>query len=500
MSLLTFSGFEANGFAGLLKDTYVASAFGLAASAISSCQTAQSPNSLKATVPTSLPVLSAQLESLAVEPKVVKIGLVPNIEVARCMANFIAQLKEKPFIVLDPVDTSSSDGTAFSQESLATRIAPLLPHVSLLTPNSIELQQLISQNVLMQSEGGFIAPYPNLDILVKGGHQKTPEQTITDKLFNSEGKPLAAWQQTRVNGSARGTGCFLSTAIASCVALGYSIFDAITLANASLNKSLRTQQTCHGIPKATKYFPKVVRPNVVSENSTSFAELGRRIGLYPVVDSAKWIERLAQTGITTIQLRLKNKTEVELKNEISRAIAIAKQHHLQLFINDYWQLAIELGAYGVHLGQEDLESADLKAIQEAGSRLGISTHGDFEFILAQQLKPSYLAVGAIYPTKTKDMTGQIQGTERLKRFVKRAGSTPVVAIGGINNETLNDVLCTGVDMVAVVSAVTKAKNPIDAATVMNEQVVRQSAYKTHAPSLLSEPQGVKVMNCYGFDA
>ena len=129
-----------------------------------------------------------------------------------------------------------------------------------------------------------------------------------------------------------------------------------------------------------------------------------------------------------------------------------------MFINDYWQLAIKHGAYGVHIGQEDLQDADIATIQQAGLRLGISTHGCYEFLLAQQLKPSYLAVGAIFPTKTKNMTGQIQGVKNLKQILELATNIPVVAIGGITQQRAEQVWQTGVDSIAVVTAITESEN------------------------------------------
>ncbi|MFT6692802.1 MAG: hydroxymethylpyrimidine kinase/phosphomethylpyrimidine kinase/thiamine-phosphate diphosphorylase, partial [Colwellia sp.] len=125
--------------------------------------------------------------------------------------------------------------------------------------------------------------------------------------------------------------------------------------------------------------------------------------------------------------------------------------------------AIKHGAYGVHIGQEDLQDADLSTIQQSGIRLGISTHGCYEFLLAQQLQPSYLAIGAIFSTKTKDMTGQIQGLDNLRQVLalrpeKIRLQTPVVAIGGINLERAAEVVATGVESIAVVTALTEAES------------------------------------------
>ncbi|CCJ95118.1 Thiamin-phosphate pyrophosphorylase [Cronobacter malonaticus 681] len=128
----------------------------------------------------------------------------------------------------------------------------------------------------------------------------------------------------------------------------------------------------------------------------------------------------------------------------------------RLFINDYWRLAIKHQAYGVHLGQEDLETADLNAIRNAGLRLGVSTHDDMEIDVALAVRPSYIALGHVFPTQTKQMPSAPQGLAQLAAHVKRLGDYPTVAIGGISLERAPAVLETGVGSIAVVSAITQA--------------------------------------------
>ena len=144
---------------------------------------------------------------------------------------------------------------------------------------------------------------------------------------------------------------------------------------------------------------------------------------------------------------------------IKAAIELYRDSNTRLFINDHWQLAIKHGAYGIHLGQEDVADADLSAIANAGIRLGISSHGIYEFLASQQLKPSYLAFGAIFPTTTKDMTGQIQGLDNLRMIMNTQPNQPMVAIGGINHSNIDAVVTTGVDSIAVVTAITEAESP-----------------------------------------
>ncbi|OTA15502.1 thiamine-phosphate synthase [Xenorhabdus vietnamensis] len=189
-----------------------------------------------------------------------------------------------------------------------------------------------------------------------------------------------------------------------------------------------------------------------------FAPTVHRLGLYPIVDSLTWIEQLLEAGVRTLQLRIKDQPEEQVEKDIQAAISLGRQYKARLFINDYWRLAIKHEAYGVHLGQEDLDIADLSAIQQAGLRLGISTHNQQELARAKSLRPSYIALGHIFPTATKEMPSSPQGLEALKHQVDITPEYPTIAIGGISLERVPDVVATGVGGVALVSAITKAKD------------------------------------------
>ncbi len=181
-----------------------------------------------------------------------------------------------------------------------------------------------------------------------------------------------------------------------------------------------------------------------------------RLGLYPVVDSVAWIERLLAVGVKTIQLRIKDKQDDEVEADIIAAVALGRRYDARLFINDYWRLAIKHQAYGVHLGQEDLESTELELIRAAGLRLGVSTHDDMEIDVALAARPSYIALGHVFPTQTKQMPSAPQGLEQLASHIERLADYPTVAIGGISLERAPAVLATGVGSIAVVSAITQA--------------------------------------------
>ncbi|MEZ3501795.1 thiamine phosphate synthase [Pantoea sp. KPR_PJ] len=190
--------------------------------------------------------------------------------------------------------------------------------------------------------------------------------------------------------------------------------------------------------------------------NTAFPATALRLGLYPVVDNVEWIARLLEAGVRTLQLRIKDQNDEAVEPAVMQAIALGKRYHARLFINDYWRLAIKHRAYGVHLGQEDLAVANLNAIREAGLRLGVSTHDDAELERALALRPSYIALGHIFPTQTKAMPSAPQGVSELQRHITRLKGISTVAIGGISIARAPEVLATGVGSIAVVSAITQA--------------------------------------------
>lgn len=194
----------------------------------------------------------------------------------------------------------------------------------------------------------------------------------------------------------------------------------------------------------------------MTESASAFPATPHKLGLYPVVDSVEWIERLLGAGVTTLQLRIKDQPEAQVEDDIAAATALGKRSNARVFINDYWRLAIKHQAYGVHLGQEDLDSADLAAIHRAGLRLGVSTHDDAELKRAIAVRPSYIALGHIFPTQTKEMPSAPQGLAELKRHVSGLSGYPTVAIGGISIDRVPGVLACGVGSIAVVSAITQA--------------------------------------------
>jgi len=191
---------------------------------------------------------------------------------------------------------------------------------------------------------------------------------------------------------------------------------------------------------------------------------GRRgeLGLdpfYPIVDSAAWVARLTGVGARLVQLRIKDRDEAWIARETSEALATCANAGAVLVVNDFWRVAIDEGAAWVHLGQADLDHADVGAIRKAGLRLGVSTHDDAELNRALGLDPDYVALGPIYPTILKAMAFAPQGLQRIGEWKRRIGAIPLVAIGGLNVERAKLCRGAGADIVSVVTDITLNADP-----------------------------------------
>lgn len=180
---------------------------------------------------------------------------------------------------------------------------------------------------------------------------------------------------------------------------------------------------------------------------------------YLIVGHVGRLELLVPQGVKLVQLRIKDQPDAEVRRQIARARDFCAVHGAQLVVNDYWQAALELNCNFVHLGQEDMDTADFAALRRRGVRFGLSTHEEAELERALSLGPAYVALGPVYPTLLKKMKWGPQGLERVTRWKQMAGKTPLVAIGGLTPERLPGVFAAGADSAAVVTDIQLAEDP-----------------------------------------
>lgn len=462
-AILLIGGLDPQGCAGLTADIQTVSHHGFHPVPLVTCVTEQTKNGMRALNPLSAEKFLKQYENCIVdfEIKAIKIGLIPNLEIAKAIERILT-IHDVP-VVMDPVMAATSGGLQAAPEVLEFVRKALFPKITLLTPNLPEIHNItdtpnwsVEKQVRKLIEEGLSA------CLVKGGHGD--KGFVSDYFASAFGHFYC--YQPRLNKNVRGTGCVLASSLACYLAQGEDIRDAVILSRSYINRGIRESRTLgpyqlfshqrqlfelRDIPRLS-YTPDLIG------KSFSFPECPERLGIYPVVDSADWVNRLLTIGIKTIQLRLKQTDNAFLNAEIASAVDIAQQHgDIQFFVNDHWRMAIDNGAYGVHLGQEDLHDADLLEIENAGLRLGISTHSYWELARALAVNPSYIALGPIFETDSKQMPWQPQGFDRLAEWIRLLdGHTPLVAIGGIDLPRASALHKTGVGSVAMISAITKA--------------------------------------------
>ncbi len=182
---------------------------------------------------------------------------------------------------------------------------------------------------------------------------------------------------------------------------------------------------------------------------------------YPIIDSVAWLEPLIAAGARLVQLRIKQGPVESIYAAVTTAQELCARHGVQLIVNDHWQIALQTGCDFVHLGQEDLDHADVAALRARGIKLGISTHDHGELRRALALQPDYVALGPIYETRLKQMPWAPQGLARISEWKQLIGAIPLIAIGGLTVERLSGVFAAGADSAAVITDILTATQPAE---------------------------------------
>ena len=180
--------------------------------------------------------------------------------------------------------------------------------------------------------------------------------------------------------------------------------------------------------------------------------------IYPITDArlsglthAEQVRRLAAGGATFVQVREKHLSPREFYKEAEAALRVARELGVRLIVNDRADVALAIGADGVHLGQDDMPPAAARSLLGERAVIGFSTHNVEQAREAVRLPVDYLAVGPIFETSSKENPDPVVGLEGLRRVREIVGQIPLVAIGGVRPENLSEVLLTGADAVAVIS-------------------------------------------------
>jgi hydroxymethylpyrimidine kinase/phosphomethylpyrimidine kinase/thiamine-phosphate diphosphorylase len=499
----TISGTDSGGGAGIHADTRAFDAFGVHGACAVAAVTAQHSLAVTHIEPVAPSVLDAQLAALAddMPPDAIKTGLIGSIDNLRVVVAWVRRLRERcpdrliPLVV-DPV-FGASTGARFADEALRQAYrSELLPLATLATPNVAEARALVPTSQLLGPEALARAwrAFGARAVVVTGGDsdrlaEDEIEHLSTARLASrlAEIDARGAWAHDWLDADHglrsrgwlasrrietehdHGTGCVFASAAAAALAHGFVAADAVVLAKMATSEGLRHAYAAGDgagpvAPRAgfASRLDNLPALNPLPHAPSRFAFPGMpqsTRGLYAIVDSSDWVARLAAEGVKLIQLRMKDADGGLLVREIRAAVAIARAAGATLIVNDHWELALELGAHGVHLGQDDLERADIDALHHAGLLLGISTHSYWEVCRARALRPSYIACGPIHATTLKEMPWIPQGDANLAYWCSLLADTPVVAIGGMDATRARAAMRAGAWAVATVGAITRSGDP-----------------------------------------
>jgi hydroxymethylpyrimidine kinase/phosphomethylpyrimidine kinase/thiamine-phosphate diphosphorylase len=484
----SIAGTDSGGGAGLSADQRAADALGVHLCPVVAAVTAQNSEAVTHVEPLAPAVLEAQLAALEADlpPQAIKTGLLGSAQAVEVVARWVDRLRERApvALVVDPV-RGASTGARFADAATADAYRRLLlPRATVVTPNRSEAAWLLQADeppepASLPRQAGALRQAGAAAVCITGGDDAAADgDQALDWMATPHASGWLALDRIDTRHT-HGTGCTFATAVAGGLALGFVAADALVLAKMATAHALR-----FGAAAGRGAGPVLARPGFAADPSLLprlswgeapvFAAAPRprvpvpRLDLYAVVDSAARVRQVLGAGVRTVQLRIKagaaspgtsspGASPAALRDAVRDGVAAARAAGAMLFVNDHWQLALELGAPGVHLGQEDLLALDdaQRAVLAAAGRagelaLGISSHSLWELCRARSLAPRYVACGPVWPTLTKAMPWQPQGQRNLAWWCAMAG-VPVVAIGGIlHPDQAQAAAACGADGVCVV--------------------------------------------------
>ncbi len=519
----SIAGSDSGGGAGVQADLKAFAAFG----AVHGCTavaaiTAQNSVAVTRVESVSAELLDAQLAALAhdMPPQAIKTGLLGSVENIRVVCRWVDRLRSQGLavaLVVDPV-LGATTGAGFADDAMVQAyVTELLPRATLVTPNTAEALRLLAASdrggkggvgdeglgVEATAQALSHLANPPLAVAITGGDTSQQNAMASDWLSSPQASGWLSLPRVATKHQ-HGTGCTFAATAAAALASGYCVADAVVLAKMATAHALRHGYAAgagagpvHAQADFAQHIKNLPALSPRAGTAQAFRSGGEAavepsavfralrdpaLGVYAVVDSATWVRRVLAAGIRTVQLRIKDPQDPTLEAQIKESIAAANATPgAQLFINDHWALALQCGAYGVHLGQEDLDTVDLDALRRAGVRLGLSTHSYWEVCRAWALRPSYIACGPVFATRSKDMPWIPQGLDNL-RYWAALLPVPVVGIAGIDARNVADVATTGVASAAVITAITGAVDPdLACQALMGEFARGQSLPRTTVP-------------------
>jgi hydroxymethylpyrimidine kinase/phosphomethylpyrimidine kinase/thiamine-phosphate diphosphorylase len=467
--LLIIAGHDPSSGAGIGADMAAATALGVHALTAITALTIQNSQGVQAVHAVPAMTLRAQVQALRADFTIaaVKIGMLGSHEMVATVIELLSGW-DIP-VVMDTVFKASAGASLLDMDARSRFVHGLLPLATLLTPNIPEAEQLtglpIATRAAQLQAAQQLQTMGAQSVLLKGGHFE--DDQAADLLLLADGRVYWLVSDYLNTPHSHGSGCVLASSIAAGMVQGFDVLSAVVQAKARVHGGIAASKplgqgvgavATHGWFAACGHFPTVIQADMPSLLATdTFPAMLHSMAIYPIVDVADKLLPLLDAGCRTLQLRIKSDDKAYIAAQIARAVALCFAYpDSQLFINDHWQLAVQAGAFGVHLGQEDwhgLSSNEQAQVRASGLRLGLSSHNLGEMALAHAARPSYIAIGPLFGTTSKQIAHPAVGVRQLTDWLQWLRPCyPVVTIGGVEATDIADVKACGVDGIAVIGA------------------------------------------------
>lgn len=497
-TVLSIAGSDCSGGAGIQADIKTIEANGCYALSAITALTAQNTMGVRGISDVSPDFLRMQLDACFDDIRIdaVKIGMVSDSSLIEIIADV---LKERGVnhIILDPVMVATSGSKLLKDRAIDALKLKLIPMASLITPNIQEAALLADMSINNEADmieaGSKLAKKYKVAVLVKGGHSINEANDILVEICGNEdiennnsseyvkndnhldcfGFKITCFRGERIyNDNTHGTGCTLSSAIASGLAKGQNIPEAVRNAKEYISGALK-----YGIDLGKKSGP--VNHIWNSDGRIKNRKLlSKSLTLYGVTDGTTNREGVLyykvlmaiKGGITFLQLREKDVTFEQYVKDAGEIKKLADLYNIPFVINDNVEVAKVCNADGVHLGQGDMSVDKARIILGNDKIIGATAHSVEEAIRAEALGADYLGVGAMFKTSTKDNTTPI--TYDILKEICENVSIPVVAIAGINENNVSTLAHSGIAGVAVVSSIFGKDDVYNATKTLKDKTIK----------------------------
>lgn len=504
VSALTIAGSDPSGGAGLQADLKTFSALGVYGAAVVTAVTVQNTVGVKYVHALPPQVVYDQIVAVMedIRPDAVKIGMVNDAVTLDAVVRALEEFRPK-YLVVDPVMVSTSGCALMQNDALAVMKERLLPMTDLATPNLPETWTLAGTDSSVDDAARAIMRLGVKALLIKGGHAEGRIKTDNLYLRSADGvkrTDLTADTVDTVN--THGTGCTLSSAIAAMLARGYGMEEAVRSAKLYLTEALKagadvTVGSGHGpvchfysrradeqtsrqgdlLLKQTSYEQTSKQGDLLSGRQADKSNLlvcssARNLSAklqfithftdkYSYFDSAMMA---LEGGCRWIQLRMKDTDETELERVARLILPECRRRGAVFIIDDNVDVALRVGADGVHLGKNDMPVDEARRILGNGFIIGgtANTFEDVKRLAAQGA--DYIGCGPFRFTTTKKNLAPMLGVDGYRTILEQMSrlgiKLPLVAIGGITDADIPVLMAAGVTGIALSGSVLRAENPV----------------------------------------